>query len=90
MRICSLIGSHGEPRTRVCTNIVIYCFFSHVSYQVQRGGEKKKVTKIAAPPGLSSFSLSHPLTSRLRLQARALPYSLLAPWAARGSLGMRL
>lgn len=87
MRICSLIGSHGEPRTRVCTNIVIYCFFSHVSYQVQRGGE---VTKIAAPPGLSSFSLSHPLTSRLRLQARAVPHSLLAPWAARGSLGMCL
>lgn len=50
MRICSLIGSHGEPRTRVCTNIVIYCFFSHVSYQVQRGGGE--VTKIAAPPGL--------------------------------------
>lgn len=25
---------------RVCTNIVIYCFYSHVSYQVQRGGEE--------------------------------------------------
>ena len=25
---------------RVCTNIVIYCFFSRVSYQVQRGGEE--------------------------------------------------
>lgn len=41
---------------RVCTHIVIYCFFSHVSYQVQRRGEKK-VTKIAHP-GVSSFSLS--------------------------------
>lgn len=58
MRICSLIGSHGEPRTRVCTNIVIYCFFSHVSYQVQRGGEEESDENSSSSGTVFLLSLS--------------------------------
>ena len=31
-------GTHSDPGG--CSNIVIYCFSSHVSYQVQREGKK--------------------------------------------------
>lgn len=50
---------------RVCSTIVIYCCFSHVSYQVQRGGEESDENSASG----SVFLLSRPLTSRLRLQA---------------------
>lgn len=45
-----------------CNNIVIYCFFSHVNYQIQREG--KKLTKISGTSGtLFLLGWSRPLWS---------------------------